>query len=229
MEALLALALYHRLDFVLAHQLAERVLAMAQEAKAPAMLAGAHYVLGAVLDVGGQFPATREHLERAVELFGAGPPRNYVVFFAPATSIHLVAALAVLGYPSTAHSRAHEWVAAARRSSDPYSIATVLAMNGMHHLLLRDTRMVMERADEILSIATEIEIPPHYSIYATFFSGLGYGRCGTRQGNREMRRTMSNPVPAEAFAEMLRQPGRDLGQKWTGGKRTRFGGRKVSR
>jgi hypothetical protein len=39
MEVLLALANRHRRDFGLAQQLAERVLAMAQQAKAPAMLA----------------------------------------------------------------------------------------------------------------------------------------------------------------------------------------------
>jgi predicted ATPase len=202
MEALLSLAHYHRLDLIFAQQLAERVLAMAQEAKAPAMLAGAHYVLGAVLDQSGQFPAARGHLELAVELFGAGPPRNYGVFFAPAASHHLVAVLAILGYPSTALSRAQELVAAAHRSSDPYSIATVLAMNGNIHLGLRDTRLVAERADELLSIATEIEIP-HYSIYATFFRGWAMAAAGRGdEGIAEMRRSISNPMP-EAFGAML--------------------------
>ena len=68
----------HRRDFGLARELAERVLAMAEQAKGSAVLAGAHCVLGAVQAVSGQFPSAREHLERAVELFGAGPSRNYL-------------------------------------------------------------------------------------------------------------------------------------------------------
>ena len=53
--------------------LAERVLAAAQPGEASATLAGAHYVLGRVQFSTGQFSAAREHLGRAIELFGAGP------------------------------------------------------------------------------------------------------------------------------------------------------------
>ena len=73
MEALLALAAFRlsRSDFGPAREFAERVLAMAQEVKAPAVLAGAHYVLGLIRCSTGQFPTAREHLERAVDLLDA--------------------------------------------------------------------------------------------------------------------------------------------------------------
>jgi hypothetical protein len=50
------------------------------------MLAGAHYVLGSVGFATGEFQAAREHLERAVELFDAGPSRSYSVLVAPVAS-----------------------------------------------------------------------------------------------------------------------------------------------
>src|SRR5262249_51450172 len=114
MEAFLALAhiCNNRADLEQARELAERALAMAEQAKAPAMLAGAHCVLGVVRFYCGQFPAAREHLERAVELFGAGLPGPFGIFFAQSAANVLVGELAILGYPSTALSRAHELVAA---------------------------------------------------------------------------------------------------------------------
>src|SRR5712692_3597108 len=99
MEALLALALLrvNRRDFGGGRELAERVLAMAQQARAPVMLAGAHQVLGVVGFVTGQFPAAREHFERAVELFATGPSHDFVAYLAQNASNILVAALVILG------------------------------------------------------------------------------------------------------------------------------------
>jgi hypothetical protein len=58
MEVLLALA-HTRIwrDIAQGRELAEKVLAMVQQAKAQAMLAGAHSVLGLALYSAGQFPA----------------------------------------------------------------------------------------------------------------------------------------------------------------------------
>jgi tetratricopeptide (TPR) repeat protein len=188
MEALLGLAHLHvnRGDFDLARELAERVLAMAQQAKAPAMLAGAHAVLGVVGFATGQFPAAREHFERAVELFGASPSRNEGAYLAQNAPNVLAAVLEILGYPSTALSKADQLLAAARRSSDPNSIATALFSYGMHHVLVCDTRMVAERADELPSIATEHGMAFNL-IGATFFRGWAMAAAGRgEEGIAEM-------------------------------------------
>ncbi len=206
MEALLGLAHLHinRRDFDLARELAERVLAMAQQAKAPAMLAGAHSVLGILGFATGQFPAAREHFESAVELFAAGPSRDYVAYFSQNAPNILIGTLVILGYPSTPLSRAHELLAAARRSSDPNSIATALFSYGIHHVLLRDPRMVEERADELLSISTEHEMPVYYLIAATFFRGWAMAAAArAEEGIAEMRRSISDPMIAEAAAPAL--------------------------
>jgi len=196
MEALLALAHIrsYRHDFEEARELAERILAMAEQAKAPPMVAGAHFVLGLVRFRIGQFPAAREHLERSVELFAAGPSRNLGAHFAQAASSVRVGVLSILGYLSTALSISDELVADARRSSDPFSITAALSMDGIGHLALRDTRVVAERANEILSIATENEIQ-WYSFYATFFRGFAMAAAGRGdEGIAEMRRSISDPV-----------------------------------
>jgi class 3 adenylate cyclase/tetratricopeptide (TPR) repeat protein len=205
MEALFVLAYNHRPDFGLARQLAERVLVMAEQAKAPAMLAGAHLILGTVRSVSGQLQAAREHLERSVELFGAGPSRNYGSFFAQAASNTLVGVLVYLGYPSTALARADELLAAARRSSDSYFIASALYMNAVLHLMLRDTRVVAERADELLSIATKYEIRQIGG--ATLLRGWAMAAEGRgNEGIAEMRRSISDPLIAKTFVPALVLP-----------------------
>ena len=171
MEALVALAHLHRKlgDFELTRELAEEVLAMDQETQVSTPLAGAHYLLGVVDYSTGQFLATREHFERAVELFGDDPSDYYGAFYFQTVPNLLVGVLLLLGYPSTAFSKDDELLVAARSSSDPNSIAFNLFSYCFHHLLLRDTRMVAERAEEVVAIAIEHEMRP-LQIAAVFFS-----------------------------------------------------------
>jgi tetratricopeptide (TPR) repeat protein len=196
MEALLALAQFRliRREFEVARELAERVLAMAQQAKAPTMLAGAHYILGLVQFLRGQFPPARDNLRRAVDLFGAGSYRSCDAFFAQTAPQVVCAVLAVLGYPSAALRKADELLTVARRSSDPSSIANALFVYFMERLQLRDTRMVAERADEMLSIATEYGMAFNLNA-AIFFRGWAMAAAGRGDdGISEMRRSISDPM-----------------------------------
>jgi predicted ATPase len=75
----------------------------------------------------------------------------------------------------------------------------------MLQLLLRDARMVAERADELLSIASEYGMA-FFLIAATFFRG--WARAATERGDEgiaEMQRSISDPMFAEAssIAQML--------------------------
>jgi tetratricopeptide (TPR) repeat protein len=79
MEAVLQLALvrFGRREYAVARELAQRVLGLAEPAKATAMVAGAHCLLGTTASWLGELDAAREHLELAVALFGPGPFRNF--------------------------------------------------------------------------------------------------------------------------------------------------------
>jgi class 3 adenylate cyclase/tetratricopeptide (TPR) repeat protein len=206
MEALLGLAHVRlgRSDVELGGELAQRVLAMGQEPEASVMLAGAHNLLGMVRITSGQFPAAREHFQRAVELVAAGPSHHLGAYFAEFAPNLLVTVLLILGYASTGLSKAEELLSAARRSSDPNSIAIHLFGYGIHHLLLRDTRAVAERADELLSIALEHEMMINL-LAATFFRGWAIEAEGRgEEGIAEMRRSISDPtIPASAVLRAL--------------------------
>jgi predicted ATPase len=203
MESLLALAHYRRLDFTLARKTAKRIIAMAQETTAQVMLAGADFLLGIVDFATGQLPTAREHLERAVYLYGANPTRNFAAYCAQAAANVHVAVLLNLGYISAARTSAHELLTAARRSADPYRVATALFLDGLNYLVLRDPRMVAERADEILSIATANEMPSNF-IVAKAFRGWAMAVAGrSEEGIAEMRRGISDPRVVRAMGRAM--------------------------
>ena len=207
MEALVALAIscYGRSDFERARELAGRVLVTAQHLDSPAIVAGAHAVLGVVGFSTGQFQTARVHFEQAVALFDADPARIrfYGAYLAINASNILVGVLLILGYPLGARSRANMLLTTARRSSDPPSIAVALFSYGMHHIVLRDTGMVAERADELFSIAAEHEIAMSL-IAATFLRGWAAAAAGrTEEGIAEMRRAVSDPMTAELVSTSL--------------------------
>jgi tetratricopeptide (TPR) repeat protein len=162
MEALLQLAHFRflRREYGMARELAQRLLGLAEPAKATAMVAGAHYVLGTIPSSLGELEAARDHLELAVALFGPGPFRNVgEALYARAATAVLTTTLLFLGYPSAALRKSREYLDAMRRLSDPPSLARALTREAINHMFLRDSRMALERAEELLLIATEHGMP----------------------------------------------------------------------
>jgi tetratricopeptide (TPR) repeat protein len=205
MDALLGLAHMRAnlRDFELARELGEMVVAMAQQAGAPAVLARAHALQGIVRFSTGQFPAAREHFERAVDLFGAGSSCNEEAYFAenPRASLRVP----ILGYPLTSLSKADELPAAARRGSDPN--ATVIHLFG--NLLSSSPASRHQhgggasRPIAVYGLRMRDGVPFDRS---TFFRGWAMAAVGRgKEGLAEMRRSISDPMFAEAAstAQML--------------------------
>jgi class 3 adenylate cyclase/tetratricopeptide (TPR) repeat protein len=206
MEVLQALAQVHyaHREFELSRELAVKVLAMAESAKAPPMLAMTNTILGVVDFASGQFEAAREHFERATELFSVSRLRNLGAYLAQTTPTILVAALSILGYPSVALRRFDELLAAARRSSDPNATGIALYGSGLHHVLLRNPRMVAELADEMLAIASKDEVPLINLGGAIFFKGWAMAAAGRGdEGIVEMRRSISDPRIAQLISTSM--------------------------
>ena len=86
-----------------ARELAQQVLDRAQPAKATAMVAGAHWLLGAIAYYLGELEEAREHLELAVALFAPGPFRDFgEAQYARLAPAILTTTLLWLGYPTAA-------------------------------------------------------------------------------------------------------------------------------
>jgi class 3 adenylate cyclase/tetratricopeptide (TPR) repeat protein len=194
MEALLQLAHFRflRREYGVARELAQRVvLGLAEPAKATAMVAGAHYLLGAIASFLGQLEAAREHLELAVALLGPGPLRNFgEAEYGQAATFHLTTTLLLLGYPEAARRKSREFLDAMRRLSDPFSLARALSLEVLSHARLRNTRTALQRAEELLVIATEHGMPFH-AASAAFSRGWALADEGRgREGLAEMLRVL---------------------------------------
>jgi tetratricopeptide (TPR) repeat protein len=186
MEVLLQLVHFRflRREYGVASELARRVLGLAEPAKATAMVAVAHYLLGSIASFLGQLEAAREHLELAVALLGHGPLRNFgEAQYAQASTFALTTTLLLLGYPAAALRKSREFLDAMRRLSDPFSLARALSLEALLHAYLRDRRTALERAEELFLIATEHAMPFHVAA-AAFNRGWaladegGAGRSG---------------------------------------------------
>jgi tetratricopeptide (TPR) repeat protein len=173
MEPLLQLAFFRflRREYGVARELAQRVLGLAEPAKATAMVVGAHSLLGIIASFLGQLEAGREHLELAVALFGPGPFRNFAeAFYAQAATATLTTTLLQLGYPAAALRKSRELLDAMRRLSDPTPLASALLREVINHVFLRDRRTALERAEELLLIAAEHGLRSQ-AANAAFFRG----------------------------------------------------------
>jgi tetratricopeptide (TPR) repeat protein len=207
MEALLALAhmRFLRGERGLARELAQEVIALAEPSNASATLAGAHSALGMAFFLDRQPERAREHFERAIELFGPGPLRNFgEAYYAQLAAGILAGTLVQLGFPSAALARKREALVAARQRADPFSIFTALFMGAMDHLQLRDSRTAAEHAEEMLSIATEHGFG--YQQEARFFRGWALSETGrSKDGIAEMSRAIIGlqAAPSPPTAAML--------------------------
>jgi class 3 adenylate cyclase/tetratricopeptide (TPR) repeat protein len=207
MEALLALAhlRYNQCDFDTTQELAHSVFVMAQQENNAAMLGGSHFVTGILKFALGDFRATSDYLERAVQFLSARASRNWGALYEHIAPACLCYSLANLGHPLAAHDRAQNFLAAARRTSDPFSIAFALLGNCMINLLLRDHDVVGERAHEMFSIADEYEMRLPL-VLATFFQGWAMAASErVEDGITAMRQSVLDPMLSRAaIAAMLR-------------------------
>ena len=143
----------------------------------------------------GELATSREHLERTLELVGPGPRRNIweAVYAQPVLSVPwhpldrwrsaewLIQITALCGYPDTALKRSSELLSAARRSSDnPASIAIALEADARLNWILGDARKMLERAEEMLALATD-----HHMRFWTLIGTVWRGSALAVQGQVE--------------------------------------------
>ena len=146
----------NRLELESARELAGRAVALTVRVDDPGLVAGAHFQLGEVLFFMGALATSREHLERTLQLLGPGPRRNiWETVYAGRSAEYLVYVTALWGYPDTALKRSREVLSTARRFSDPESIAIALDADARLNWILGDVRKVLERAEEMLALATD--------------------------------------------------------------------------
>jgi hypothetical protein len=157
--------------------LAERVLELAGAADSSTTVVGAHSLLGTVLSFVGELEAGRENLQFAIGRLSSGPLEGFTqITYFRAAAIIFPLTLFLLGYPDAALRMSREFLEQ-RRFSEPVWIASNLLRDTMLRQFLGEPRTVQQRAEELLSIATEHGLSYHVS-QATFLRGWALANEG---------------------------------------------------
>jgi predicted ATPase len=187
-------------EFQRARQYGEHALALAQRLPDPALLPGAHYSLGSVLENLGEKTSAYAHFERGRTLADAQSSGRQAGLWC---RIFAAGLLWELGYPDQALRRSHEALTLAQ-SSDPNCVFFALLRAGGVHRNRGEVPAAHERFEAALALATEQEfvdlVPFGMILHGWTLAAQGHdaeGIAQMRQGlaaQQAMRRILSLPL-----------------------------------
>ncbi len=142
-----------------AHELAERLLSVAQRQQDTALLLEAHRALGQTLLHLGEFVLAREHLEQGIALYDPQKHRSHAFAYAGDPGVicldNAPIALWHLGYPDQAVKKSHEAITLAREISHLFSLAHALWFAAMLHQYRREGQAAQKQAEAAMTLSTE--------------------------------------------------------------------------
>jgi class 3 adenylate cyclase/predicted ATPase len=165
---------YHiyRSEFDLALRLAEDVLDRSSQRNDSAGLVLGHHSAGHALLLAGKFAACRLHCEEVLARYDPIRHRSLAHQAGHHPQINaqslLGLALFCLGYPEQAATRSNAAMAEARRLAHPPSLAVSFGNNIMLLWLVGDDAALIERANELVAVATEQGFPVWHALGTTF-------------------------------------------------------------
>ncbi|HKA56953.1 MAG TPA: adenylate/guanylate cyclase domain-containing protein, partial [Candidatus Binatia bacterium] len=187
-----------------ARELSEQALGIAQSVQNPYLLSMAHSKLGFPLYLLGELPLAQTHVERAITLYDPKThPRPTLT-----TPDRMVDSLSLaswvlwqLGYPAQARKRSQEAMAWGRGLSHPFGLAVALPYAAMCHLHRREHQRARERAEEVITLATEQGFPSQLA-FGTMVRGWALAKQGwVEEGIAQMRQLSQYPFVPALLAE----------------------------
>jgi predicted ATPase len=156
---------YHnvRAEYQTAHALGEQLLTLAQQAQDPVVLVASHSALGQTLLRLGAVAAAHMHFAQGIALYDSQQYRAAVFLYGGDAGVtcHSNAAWALwyLGYPDQGLVRSQEAVTLAQHVAHPFSLGYALILSVIFHSFRREVRLTQERAEALISLATEQRSP----------------------------------------------------------------------
>ncbi len=149
----------HRGQLRTAHDLGERLLALAQSIQELAHLSRAHMMYAETLYSLGKFTQAREHCEEGIAVYDPEQRRSHAFLYGNDTGIgcQIFGALPLwhLGYHDQALKRAREALTLAREFSHPFTLVFALYFAATLHGLRREVQIVQEQVEEVLRLSAE--------------------------------------------------------------------------
>ena len=167
------------------------MLDIAQRQEDTATLVAAHRVFGTSSFWRGRFEPAQTHLERALSLYDPIQHRQLGVIDMVDTRVlgldFMSLALLPLGCPMQAQQRSEQALVEAERTSSLVTLAIVLQHGCLFHQLCQNRQAVRERAEALLSLASEQGFP-FWLAHGTFFRSWALaGQIHPEQGIAQIR------------------------------------------
>ena len=193
---------YWKLELDKALELADELLAAAEDAKNPAMLLIGNSARGGTLFELGELVSANEYLEKALAVFDLRQPLPAALEASRLGSLmYLSSGLSWLGYPDRAWAKSRGMLEVAQRSSDPYVLAQASSYAAVYNLMRGDGTAAQKYAEEAMARIEELGLA-NLSTLATTYHGatlIAQGRyeegiAGMRQGISLWRATGGTPL-----------------------------------
>ena len=135
-------------------ELADELLAMAEEVKDPKMLLSANWARGTTLLQLGDLVSANEHLEKALAVFDLRQPLpdGQAELRRVGSLGHLYFSLFGLGYPDRAWVKSRETLEMAQRSSNPFILAAASCYAAQYNLVRGDGPAAQKHAEEAMAL-----------------------------------------------------------------------------
>lgn len=163
--------LHNRANVRAAHELADELLMLSERRMDSDIKLIAHRSVGISLLFRAQFDRALPHLRRALDIYSEAehrPPKLTPHDVRVTCESFVALILLLLGQPDQALVQNRSAVAWARELAQPYTLAFALHVSCVFHQLRGDGVMLQERADELVTIATEHGFPHFVGTGACF-------------------------------------------------------------
>jgi predicted ATPase len=148
-----------RAEMLVAQELAEQLLVLAQSIQNPVHLIEAHRALGNTLFWLGEFAPARVHLEQGIALYDFQQHRALAFLYGTDPAVICLSyaawALWLLGYPDQARQRSAEALTLAQELSHSPTLAVALVWVTFLHQACWEVPLVQERAEALMGLAAE--------------------------------------------------------------------------
>ena len=181
-----------KLELDKALELADELLAAAEDVQDSAMLLAGHYARGATLHHLGELISANEHLEKALAAFDVQRPLPAELETLRLFSFtYLYIGLYGIGYPDRALEKSRAMHEVAQRSSAPYVLVHAPYLATYHHLLRGDNRAAQKCAEKAMALAEEMGLVSLSGLATTCYGASLIAQGRYEEGVAEMRRGIS--------------------------------------
>ena len=192
---------WFKLELHAALEIADLLLATAEDTKDPAMLLSSNFARGTILLILGELVPGNEHLEKALVVFNLRQPLPGILELGRVSSLgYLYFGLSRLGYPDRAWVKSREMLEVAQRSSDPFILLNASGFAAQHNLFGGDGSAAQKRAEETMALAEQIGVASLSALATTCYGAalIAQGRyqegiAGMRQGISAIRANGATP------------------------------------